>query len=386
MNPAQPRSLAIVLPYLKARGTELQALQLARGLTQRGWSCSLIVSQGWGDPEVIAAFEATSVRVELLLPALASGRKRVHRRRLLPLRQALARSGCQVVLSRAGMGNQLAGLAARSIALPFVAVLSGGVSPASVQAPTRPWSQLLWSLRQGFPTRIVCVSRQSLLHLQAQFPGLRPISLAIPNGVAACPPLPAPAAEPLPGFDPAQLHLCTVGSLECDRKGLDLLLEALAVARAHCPRPLLLTLIGSGPDRARLEAMAARLGLADQVRFAGECRAPQRLVAQADLFVLPSRREGLPNALLEAMAVGTCALAADCPTGPAEVIRHGETGWLVPAGCAEPLAEALVLLLGDPDLRRRLGEAGRRSVNEIYGSERCAAAYDQLLTGLIERA
>ena len=378
--------MALVLPYLKARGTELQALQLVRGLSQRGWHCALIVSQGWGDPEVISAFEAAGARVTLLQPALAVGRKRVHRRRLLPLRQALARSGCRVVLSRAGMGNQLAGLAARSLALPCVAVLSGGVSPAGVGAPTRPWSQLLWSLRQGFPSRIVCVSRQSLLHLQARFPGLRRISLAIANGVAASPLLPASAAEPQLRFDPAHLHLCTVGSLECDRKGLDLLLEALALACARCPRPLLLTLIGTGPDQGRLEALAAELGLAEQLRFVGEVRAPQRLVAQADLFVLPSRREGLPNALLEAMAVGTCALAADCPTGPAEVIRHGETGWLVPAGCAEPLAEALVLLLGDPDRRRRLGEAGRRSVNETYGTERCAAAYDQLLTGLIEQA
>jgi glycosyltransferase involved in cell wall biosynthesis len=380
------RSVALVLPYLKARGTELQALQLVRGLAQRGWQCSVMVSQGWGDPDVVAAFEASGARVELLQPPLAPGRKRVHRRRVLRLRRALARSGCRVVLSRAGMGNQLAGLAARSLGLPCVAVLSSGVAAPPPSARPRPWSALLWSLRQGFPTRVVCVSRQSLRHLTAQFPALERICTAIVNGVAVTPPLPAAAGEPPLRFDPSRLHLCSVGSLECQRKGLDLLLEALALARHRCPRPLMLTLIGTGPDQARLEAMARQLGLSDLLRFAGEIRGPQRLLAQADLFVLPSRREGLPNALLEAMAVGTCALAADCPTGPAEVIRHAETGWLVPAGAAEPLADGLVLLLNDPGLRHRLGEAGRRSVLADYGSERCADAYDQLLTSLVERA
>ncbi|MFM7311884.1 MAG: glycosyltransferase family 4 protein [Cyanobium sp.] len=385
--PAEPsRCVALVLPYLKARGTELQALQLVRGLSQRGWRCTLMVTQGWGDPDVVAAFEASGARVMLLPPPLAPGLKRVHRRRVLPLRHALARSGCRVVLSRAGMGNQLAGLAARSLGLPCVAVLSSGVGPPSPAQRSRPWDGLLWRLRLGFPSRIVCVSQQSLQHLQARLPGLRPISMAIVNGVAATAPLPVPAAEPQLRFDPSLLHLCSVGSLECERKGLDLLLEALALVQDRCPRPLLLTLIGTGPDQTRLEDMARQLGLSDQVRFAGEIRGPQRLVAQADLFVLPSRREGLPNALLEAMAVGTCALAADCPTGPAEVIRPGDTGWLVPAGAAEPLADGLVQLLNQPELRRRLGEAGRRSVLADYGSERCADAYDQLLTSLVERA
>jgi glycosyltransferase involved in cell wall biosynthesis len=385
------RAVALVLPYLKARGTELQALQLVQGLKRLGWRCSVIVTQGWGDADVIAAFADAAADLQLLQPPLCPGLKRVHRRRVFGLRRALARSGCSVVLSRAGMTNMIAGLAAGSLGLPSVAVLSTAVTspdPASRRCvPPRAWAEVLWRLRRGWPSRFVCVSRQSLRNLQAAYPGLEAISTVIVNGVGTGPLLPDRDTTPaLPGFDGAHLHLCSVGSLECGRKGLDLLIQAMALLRRPAPRPLLLTLIGTGPDEQRLQAMVAELELGPHVRFAGEIRHPQQLVRQADLFVLPSRREGLPNALLEAMAVGTCALAADCPTGPAEVIRHGETGWLVPAGSAEALAEAMAFLLDRPELRRRLAEAGQQSVLAEFGTERCAAAYDRLLTGLIERA
>ena len=83
---------------------------------------------------------------------------------------------------------------------------------------------------------------------------------------------------------------------------------------------------------------------------------PETWMAQATVFVLPSRYEGFPNALLEAMAMGCPAVAADCDSGPREIVRHGENGLLVPAGDAGALADALSTLFADEALRRRIGQ------------------------------
>jgi glycosyltransferase involved in cell wall biosynthesis len=164
----------------------------------------------------------------------------------------------------------------------------------------------------------------------------------------------AQAAEPLAAM-PARPFIVAVGRLE-RQKGHDLLLRAFAASAASADHDLVI--VGQGQREAELRGLAAGLGIADRVRFEAFTDNPWAWVARARLFVFPSRWEGFPNALGEALACGTAVLAADCRFGPRELIRHGESGWLVPPEDADALAGGIDRLLGDDPLRARLGAGG----------------------------
>jgi glycosyltransferase involved in cell wall biosynthesis len=129
-----------------------------------------------------------------------------------------------------------------------------------------------------------------------------------------------------------------------------------------------LTILGDGPDRAALEARAAALGVAAAVRFAGFQDNPFAYFAAADLFVLSSRYEGLPNVLLEALACGCPAIAFDCPHGVREIVRDGVNGVLVPPEDVAALRAAMLRVLQDPDERRRLAANARASLSPFLAA------------------
>ncbi|HEY0819622.1 MAG TPA: glycosyltransferase [Rhizobacter sp.] len=138
------------------------------------------------------------------------------------------------------------------------------------------------------------------------------------------------------------------------QKGIDLLLQAWAEVVRAVPGARL-RIVGDGPLRAQHEQLAGRLGLVS-VEWLEPTPQIERLFREAAVFVLPSRYEGMPLALLEAQALGVPSVAFDCPTGPAEILGP-DTGRLVPAGDVPGLARALVELLASPALRARLAPA-----------------------------
>jgi glycosyltransferase involved in cell wall biosynthesis len=160
----------------------------------------------------------------------------------------------------------------------------------------------------------------------------------------------AAGASPLGGAGP---HVVAAGRLG-HQKGFDMLLDAFAGARARGVAGSL-TILGNGPDRSALEEQAARLGVTDAVRFVGFQANPFAYFAAADLFVLSSRYEGLPNAALEALACGCPVVAFDCPRGVREIVQDGRNGVLLPPEDVVGLRETLVRLLRAPDERATLG-------------------------------
>jgi glycosyltransferase involved in cell wall biosynthesis len=146
------------------------------------------------------------------------------------------------------------------------------------------------------------------------------------------------------------------------RKGVDVLLAAVAALAPGARWALWIA--GDGPERAALEAAASRLGVGDRVRFLGRRSDVPDLLEACDVFVLPSRKEGLGVA----SAVG----------GLAEVVAADETGLVVPPGDAAALATALERLIADPELARRLGAAGAKRVAEHFLAERMVSAYESL--------
>jgi glycosyltransferase involved in cell wall biosynthesis len=169
--------------------------------------------------------------------------------------------------------------------------------------------------------------------------------------------LDVPAARPVIG---------TVGRLEA-RKGTATLIEAAARLRAEYVPDLLLVVAGDGPLSAELSALAARLGIAEHVRLLGDRPDVREVLAALDVFVLPSRTEGMSNALLEAMAMER-PVVATAVGGTPEVMGRDPAGVLVPAADPDAMARAVARLLAAPDLAARLGSAARRRVEEHYGA------------------
>ena len=167
---------------------------------------------------------------------------------------------------------------------------------------------------------------------------------------------------PPPGVNGRAPGLALVGSVGClaPRKDYGTLLCALARLRGR-GREFRAAIAGDGPERAALEASAADLGLTGVVDFLGERSDVDRLLPAFDVFALSSREEGIPNALLEAMAAGRACVATRVG-GNAEVLEDGRTGWLVPAQDPEALAAALEQALTQPAEAARRGAAARQEM------------------------
>ncbi len=146
-------------------------------------------------------------------------------------------------------------------------------------------------------------------------------------------------------------------------KAHDVLLDALAALPADAP-DWRITLIGEGPDRPALTAQCERLGLASRVRFAGHRNDVERHLERSHVAVLASRTEGMPNAVLEAMAHGVPVVATSVGGIP-ELLASG-AGRTVPPDDPARLAAAVLELLRDPEARRVAGAEGRRLTTEVY--------------------
>lgn len=182
----------------------------------------------------------------------------------------------------------------------------------------------------------------------------------IPNGVDATR-FDGPADRAALGWNGDGPVIGSVGCLAA-RKDYATLVDALAIL-ARRGRPFRVTLVGDGPERAALEARVGALGLSERVRFLGERPDVERLLPAMDLFVLSSREEGIPNALLEAMAAARPSVAT-AVGGTPEVLEDGTTGWLVAPGSPALLAERLDEALAHPETARARGEAARCAVLE----------------------
>ena len=143
----------------------------------------------------------------------------------------------------------------------------------------------------------------------------------------------------------------------CGRKDFETLLRAFA--RVRTQRPCRLMILGQGRARERLLALAAELGVAEDVALPGFVPEPYAFMAHADLFAFTSRWEGLGFVVIEALAVGTPVVATDCPSGPREILQDGRIGRLVPVGDAAALAAAMLQTLDAPPPEALLRDAAR---------------------------
>jgi len=167
----------------------------------------------------------------------------------------------------------------------------------------------------------------------------------------------------------------TIARLE-EQKGVDVLIRALAGVEDAT-----LLVVGDGSERGRLQELARELGVSDRVEWQGWADEPRNYLAALDVFVLPSRNEGFPLVVLEALLAGAAVVATDVGS-VAEAVRDGETGVLVPPEDPAALAAAIEALLGDPERAGRLGAQGRQLVLENFTADHMARAFESLYAEL----
>lgn len=187
--------------------------------------------------------------------------------------------------------------------------------------------------------------------------------------------------EPIPREAAATVRILTVGRIDQDKGHIDLLtaLEELIHHRGH--KELRWQILGIGPRMELLRHEIATKKLTEHVELLGAVSNPFPYYAAADLFVLPSRSEGLPNVLLEALACGLQVISTDCPSGPHEILNGGQYGRLVPVQDSVALTNAIEDFLAHRDKWKQTAIAGQVSVRERFDI-RCVV---KQLEGLFEQ-
>lgn len=172
-------------------------------------------------------------------------------------------------------------------------------------------------------------------------------------------------------------YVLAIGRLH-PQKGYDILIDAMAAQ----DEDIGLVILGEGPDRPALEHRARQSGLADRIHMPGFLCDTAPYLAHASLFALSSRWEGFGHVIVEAMAAELPVVATDCPYGPADIIRAGETGLLVRPEDPEALGLAIRRLLSDPAAARKLAVAGAAAAQR-YDTDRIAGEYAAVIAGAI---
>ncbi|HWZ60409.1 MAG TPA: glycosyltransferase [Gemmatimonadaceae bacterium] len=346
-------------------GAEMVMLRLAEGLRSRGHR---IVPVG---PDRGCGWLAGQFRERGFDPRTFTLRRPLDWRCLTGLVRMLRAERVDAIHSHEFTMALYGMAAARWLGVPHVITMHGS------QYVTTKWRRRA-SLRLAFrgSTATVAVSADTKRHLDQELSLPSARLQVIPNGV----PVPsgdAAAARAELGLAPDELLLLAVGSL-VPRKGHAVLVRAMAALRdSGVPVPWRLAIAGGGAEREALAALVESLGLRGSIHLLGHRDDVASWQVAADVFVMPSLWEGLPLALLEAMATGSAVIASRT-SGIPEAVTDGVDGLLTPPGDVAALAAAVRRVLGDAALRRALGDAARARVAREFSMERMTAEYEAL--------
>jgi glycosyltransferase involved in cell wall biosynthesis len=233
---------------------------------------------------------------------------------------------------------------------------------------------------------VIATNHEGVLEFKAAgYPGVR-IQL-IPNGVSSL----LKKKAKLNGT----FNVITTVRLD-QQKGIDILLKAWSKVVVH-EKTIKLLILGEGPLERELKNMAKSLKIVDSVKFSGFVNNPENYLMKSDIFILPSRAEGMSNALLEAMSVGLPCIATNI-SGNRELISDGENqsilegefiigqrGILVNPNNVEGLSKSILYLIRDPEKREELGRRARHFIQQNYSIDLIADKYIELYQRLLER-
>lgn len=360
--------IAFILSGLSAGGAERVVALVAAHWVREGHEVTVIAFDAPGDPVYHPLDKAIRVfRLALPSESGASFHNAAWRtaKRIRALRALLRRERYDAVISFLFKINVITVLAASRLGIP--------IAIAERNHPTMQAGHPLWRClrRWTYPCARLLIL-QTEASRSALPERLRPMGVVVHNPISRFERSPEPEGQKI---------LAAVGRLD-RQKGFDLLLKAFArIADRHPDWRLVIW--GGGPDRAALEALRDRLGLAGRADLPGLSDGAADWIAQASAFVLSSRFEGFGNAMAEAMAAGLPVIAFDCEFGVGLMLERDVSGMVVPAEDIAALADGMDRLLKDRGLRERLGEAARVRAMR-FSEENILHQWDAILPRLIE--
>lgn len=358
------KRVTIYLPNLHGGGAERIMVSVANGLAALGHRVDLVLASAVGTylaevDDAVRVVDLGQRRVVTSLPALVRYLRTESPDAVL---SAINHSNITALLAR-----KLAGARCRVVVSERNAPsrsLSGGRTAAIMRVLT----QRLYPSADA----IVCVSRGVQREME-ELLGLPSDKLSTIYNPLDVDRIASSMAEPTghEWLDRKTMPVVVAVGRLTAQKDYPTLLRAFAALR-RC-RPARLIVVGEGDDRTRLEALATELSVGAEVAFVGFQRNPFAWMAASDLYVLSSAWEGLPGALLQAMACGARIVSTDCRTGPDEILEDGRWGRLVPVGDYLAMATAMNAALDDaspPDVRKRA---------DAFRPEHAISAYAQVL-------
>ena len=334
-----PRRILLAIDSLQHGGAERHVVDLAVALHRRGDDVEVACS---ADGPLAAELREHGVPVHVAMPRLV--KRRTSLRYAWALRRLVRRTRPDVVHAHLYASAAAAAIATVGTDVPLVVC-------EQTEAPWRSRRARVMSRWVYRRARVVVAVSEAIRDLLEDGFGVLPAKVALVRNSVT--PVPADAAA-RDGARPPTIG--TIARLHPE-KGLHHLLEAAPRIAAAVPGARF-AVVGDGPLRAELEAAAREHGVADRVEFLGARDDARRLMAGFDLLVLPSISEGTPLTIVEAMLAGLPVVASAVGGIPEQVV-DGVTGLLVPPRDPDALAAAATRVLSDPELARRLGEAGR---------------------------
>ena len=351
------RHFAFFLPALNGGGAERVFLHLAEGLLAEGHSVDMVMTRASGPlltevPPNAMIFDLNCRRNIYSLPRLMDY---LRRRRPDVLISSL--NTCNIVAA-------LAGKLSRAGTRVFIRQ-ANTLSMTLNRAESRAGRLLLMAIRLSYPLAdgIIAVSNGVAQDLR-EFAGLPEARTKVIYNPVLIPPECTGETPGMDWFEPdCPPVILAVGKLE-SQKDFGTLIRAFALLQRQ--RPAHLLILGEGSQRKNLERIVDELGLLGRVRLPGFVRNPYAYMRRANVFVLSSAWEGLPNVLLQAMACGCPVVSTDCPSGPREILKGGELGEMVPVGDIPAMAAKIAAVLdGKADRESLIARSREFSLDRI---------------------
>ena len=362
--------LTLVINKVSAGGAQRVLTLLANELCEKGWSVTLLTLDSGREPVFFKLHPRVQHWPLSLMRKQESFWKavRIFLSRPFLLRCAIKKSKPDAVISFVELMNILTIVASVGLKTPIIVSERGNpfFSPMG----------RLWSFfRQECYKRAACLVVQTQGALSFFSASVQENSRVIPNPVLVPDYLTSSKKS-----ETSSKTLVAIGRLSME-KGFDLLLMAFAPLAKKFP-DWMLDIIGDGLEREALESLGDELGLKGRVQFSGLTKEHYQVLSRADIFVLPSRHEGFPNVLGEAMACGLPVVSFNCPYGPSEMIHDEVNGLLVPCENILELSCSLEKLMISAELRKNLGKQAMK-ITERYSLERISQTWEDLVSNLI---
>ena len=390
-NGTQPRLLFLLSRFLDG-GIDTVLVEYLRHLSQRGcYRLTLAIATDMGELEVFRNRVPHDVRVVHLVSSAALTRLPQRKiRQKLPLPLKLWNEIALQPVRRSIIGRELKRLARehdvvidfdcchysylRNVGCRKVAWFHFSFDKLMEQNPRR---MKRIGRRLEWYDRVVCISQAMLAEGERLFPLLKGKLCLIYNAKDPAD-LMERASEEVADERIRQPYIIAVERLEESQKDLSTLLRAYQLLRTRHGHTERLYIMGKGRSEQQLRALAKELAVDETVYFLGFSSNPLPWIYRSRMVVHSAKFEGLPTVMIEALQLGKLIVASDCPTGPAEILAHGDAGVLTPVGDAEAMAAAMHHLLTDTELQEQI-KKGMRKQQYLFSFEATDRQFDRLV-------